>query len=107
MPRQEIEPAYGYVRAHDLPDDEVDALEKQLYEYASANRLRLVDIRVERYRLLRLGELSGWLIEEQVQHLIVPSMEHVSSHPIARMLFCEAVCLDARAELHEACSEDA
>jgi hypothetical protein len=95
------------LRLLDLPDDEVDALEKQLYEYAHAHNLRLVDIRTDRHRLLRLGELAGWLIEEQIQHLIVPSMEHVSSHPIARMMFCEAVCLDARAELHEACPEDA
>ncbi|MFE3858438.1 hypothetical protein ACFXPN_45830 [Streptomyces griseorubiginosus] len=106
MPRPEIEPAYGYVRALDLPDDEVDALEKQLYEYASANMLRLVDIRVDRYRLLRLGELSAWLAEEQVQHLIIPSAEHVTPHPIARMMFYEAVCLDAGAELHEACPEE-
>lgn len=101
MARQELEPAYGYLRVMDVPADEVDALEKQLYEYASANMLRLVEVRKDRYRLLRLGDLSAWLIERGVEHLIVPSVEHVTSHPIARLLFCEAVCLDARAELHE------
>ncbi|QKV91643.1 hypothetical protein HUT19_07640 [Streptomyces sp. NA02950] len=106
MPRREIEPAYGYIRALDLPDDEVDALEKQLYEYAYANMLHLVDIRVERYRLLRFGDFTGWLREHQAQHVIIPSAEHVTPHPIARMMFYEAICLDAGAELHEACPEE-
>lgn len=105
MPRREMEPAYGYLRALDLPTDEVEALEKQLHEYAYTHDLRMLEIRKDRYRLLRLRELAAWLIESDVQHLIIPSMEHITNHPIARMMFCEAVCLDARAELHEACPE--
>ena len=30
----------------------------------------------------------------------------ITPHPIARMMFYEAVCLDAGAELHEACPEE-
>ncbi|KAB1150708.1 hypothetical protein F7R91_01640 [Streptomyces luteolifulvus] len=105
MTRVEREPAYGYLRVLDLPEDEVEVLEKQLHEYANAHNLVLLDVRKERYRLLRPGELAAWLIEREVQHLIVPSAEHVTTHPIARMLFCQAVYLDAGAELHEACGE--
>ncbi|MFD4573544.1 hypothetical protein [Streptomyces sp. NPDC058479] len=93
------------MRALDLPAGGVEALEKQLHAYADANDLRMLEIRKDRYRLLRLGKLAAWLIESDVQHLIIPSMEHITNHPIARMIFCEAVCLDARAELHEACPE--
>jgi hypothetical protein len=103
--RVEPEPAYGYLRVLDLPKDEVEVLEKQLHEYAAAHNLKLLDVRKERYRLLRPGELSAWLIEREARHLIVPSVEHVTTHPIAKMLFCEAVYLDAGAELHEAVEE--
>ncbi|MEV5532225.1 hypothetical protein [Streptomyces prunicolor] len=106
MSRSEIELAYGYLRVMDVPVDEVEVLEKQLDEYAKANNLVLLDVRKDQNRLLRLGELGAWLIEKQVQHLIVPSAAHITEHPIAWMLFCEAVYLDARAELHEACPED-
>ncbi|MFJ3896847.1 hypothetical protein [Streptomyces sp. NPDC090083] len=105
MSRQELEPAYGYLRVLNLPDGEVEVLEKQLHEYANTHNLRLLEIRKDQYRLLRLGELGTWLFEKQVQHLIIPSAGHVTTHPIARMLFYEAVCLDARAEVHEACEE--
>ena len=105
MSSSEKEPAYGYLRVLDLPDDEVEVLEKQLYEYATARGLVLLGIRKERYRLLRIGEFTAWLLEREVQHLIVPSVERVTTHPIARMLFCQAVYLDAGAELHEACEE--
>jgi hypothetical protein len=103
--RVEREPAYGYLRVLDLPDGEIEVLEKQLHEYAKAHNMVLLGIRKERYRLLRPGELAAWLIEQEAQHLIVPSVEHVTTHPIARMLFCQAVYLDAGAELHEACGE--
>lgn len=106
MSRQERELAYGYLRVMNVPADEIDELEKQLDEYATAHNLVLLDIRKDRHRLLRLGELGAWLIEMQVQHLIVPSAAHITEHPIAWMLFCEAVYLDARAELHEACPGD-
>ncbi|MFJ6985043.1 MULTISPECIES: hypothetical protein [unclassified Streptomyces] len=87
------------------PQSEIDMLEKQLDEYAKANNLVLLEVRKDRYRLLRLGELGAWLIEKQVQHLIISSAAHVTTHPIARLLFYEAVCLDARAEVHEACED--
>lgn len=106
MTRVEPEPAYGYLRVLDATADEVEVLEKQLDEYAKAHNLVLLDIRKDRYRLLRLGELSAWLIERDIRHLIIPSIEHITDHPIARMLFYEAVYMDAYAELHEACSED-
>lgn len=106
MTRVEPEPAYGYLRVLNLPDGEVEVLEKQLDEYAKAHNLVLLDVRKERYRLLRLSEFTAWLLERDIRHLIVPSVEHVTTHPIAKMLFCEAVYLDAGAELHEACGDD-
>ncbi|EGX60484.1 hypothetical protein SZN_07607 [Streptomyces zinciresistens K42] len=102
MARVEPEPAYGYLRVIDLPDGEVELLEKQLDEYAKAHNLVLLDVRKERYRLLRIDEFTAWLIELEVQHLVVPSVEHITTHPIARMLFCQAVYLDAGVELYEA-----
>lgn len=107
MPAPEIEPAYGYLRIFDSSAEEVAILEKQLDEYARSHNLSLRQVRQEKYRVLRLGQLATWLIEGGVQHLIVPSLDHVTTHPIVRLVFCEAVYLDARAELHEACLDDA
>lgn len=106
MPAPEIEPAYGYLRVHDASREEVAMLVKQLKEYARTHKLSLREIYREHHRVLRIGHLGDWLVEGGVQHLIVPSLDHVSTHPIARLVFCEAVCLDARAELHEACPND-
>ena len=106
MTRVEPEPAYGYLRVIDASDDEIEVFEKQLDEYAKAHSLVLLDVRKDRYRLLRPGELAAWLIEQDIRHLVVPSVEHVTTHPIARMLFCQAVYLDAGAELHEACERN-
>ncbi|WP_158697861.1 hypothetical protein [Streptomyces prunicolor] len=78
-------------------------LEKQLPDYAKAHDLNLRQIYRERHRVLRVAGLADWLLDGGAQHLIVPSMDHVSEHPIARLVFYEAVCLDARAEVHEAC----
>lgn len=105
MPASELEPAFGYLRVHDASREEVALLEKQLEEYAKAHNLNLRQIYRERHSALRIGGLGDWLVEGGVQHLIVPSMDHVSEHPIARLVFYEAVCLDARAEVHEACSK--
>ena len=105
MPASGLEPAYGYLRVHDASREEVALLEKQLEEYAEAHDLHLRQIYRERHSALRVGGLGNWLVESGVQHLIVPSLIHVSEHPIARLVFCEAVCLDARAEIHEACPE--
>ncbi|WP_262064038.1 hypothetical protein [Streptomyces sp. STR69] len=105
MPAPELEPAFGYLRVHDASSEEVALLEKQLKEYAEAHNLKLRQIYRERHSALRVGGLGDWLVEGGVQHLIVPSMDHVSEHPIARLVFYEAVCLDARAEVHEACTK--
>lgn len=107
MSHPEKDSAYGYVRAFDLPDDAVEALEKQLHEYAITHNLQLIDIYQDRNSALPVGRLVAWLQRSGIQHLIVPSAEHVSRHPIVWLLFCEGVYLDARAELHEACPEDA
>lgn len=103
MPASGLEPAYGYLRVHDASSEEVKLLEKQLKEYAQEHKLNLRQIYRERHSALRVGGLGDWLVEGGVQHLIVPSMDHVTTHPLARLVFYEAVCLDARAELHEAC----
>jgi hypothetical protein len=107
MPAPEIEPAYGYLRTLDNSVEEVALLEKQLDEYARSHNLSLRQVYQDKYQVLRVGRFATWLIEGGVQHLIVPSLDHVTTHPIVRLVFCEAVCLDARAELHEACLDDA
>lgn len=105
MPPSELEPAYGYLRVLGASLEEVALLEKQLEECAKAHNLSLQKIHHEQHRALRVGGLADWLLNDGIQHLIVPSMEHISDHSIARLVFCEAVCLDARAEIHEACPE--
>lgn len=74
---------YGYVRIMDLADDEVQQLEGGLRKLAEAEGCCLGEIRYEHqpgcygtfYRLL--AELK----QASVRQLVVPSLDHLASHP--------------------------
>lgn len=77
---------YGYLRVTDLADDEVQQLECGLEKLAEAEGFCLAEVRYEHqvgcygtfYPLL--AEMTG----AAVRHLVVPSLDHVASHPFLR-----------------------
>lgn len=77
---------YGYLRVTDLAEDEVQQLEYGLQKLAEADGFRLAEVCYESqpgdystlYRLLT--ELK----RAPVRHLAVPSLDHLSSHPLLR-----------------------
>jgi DNA invertase Pin-like site-specific DNA recombinase len=77
---------YGYLWITELADDEVQQLECALEKLAEAEGFCLTEIRYEHqpgchgmfYRLL--AELK----QASVRQLVVPSLDHLASHPLLR-----------------------
>jgi hypothetical protein len=91
-----VEPvAYGYLRLTDERDDEeVRQLEGGLRKLAEAEGLWLIEIvaeyqtgyygrfyeLLEELRLVRSGSVPA-----QIGHVVVPSLDHLSAHPLIRV----------------------
>ena len=75
---------YGYVRVTELADDEVQQLECGLRKLADAEGCCLAEIRYE-YQAGCYRTFYG-LLEElkqaSVRQLVVPSLDHLASHPL-------------------------
>jgi hypothetical protein len=77
---------YGYLRVTDLADDDVQQLECGLRKLAEAEGFCLAEVHYEQqpgcygtcYRLI--AELK----QAPVCHLVVPSLDHLSTHPLLR-----------------------
>lgn len=78
---------YGYIRVTaDLADDEVQQLECGLAKLAEAEGLHLTEIRSE-YQPGYYGtlhELARELKRTTERHVVVPSLDHLSTHPLLR-----------------------
>ncbi|MGW1863991.1 hypothetical protein ACWCPS_00345 [Streptomyces mauvecolor] len=83
---------------------QVAAQEQQFRDYADEHGLDLCQIELHTGDDLPLGRLVRLLHGHGAEHLLVPSMKSIASHPIAELVIREAVTLDARAELHEVCA---
>jgi hypothetical protein len=78
--------AYGYLRVEDCAEDEVRQLERGLRKLVEAEGFRLTQICTddqpgdygEFYHVI--GELKQSL----VHHLVMPSLDHLSPHPLLR-----------------------
>jgi hypothetical protein len=83
--------AYGYLRVTDLAGDKIWQLEWSLRKLAKAKGFCLLDIvsdsRPGDYG--RFYRLIGELKRTQIRHVLVPSLDHLSSHP----LLCEQLLL--------------
>jgi len=82
-----VEPLmYGYLRVTDLADDDVQQLECGLRKLADAEGCCLAEIRYE-YQAGCYSTFYGLLSElkqASVRQLVVPSLDHLSSHPLLR-----------------------
>jgi len=79
--------AYGYMRVTDeLDDKEIRQLELGLEKLAEAEGLRLTEICYE-YQMGYYGgfyRLTTELKWGPVLHVVVPSLDHISTHPLLR-----------------------
>lgn len=83
---------------------QVAAQEQQFRDYAEEHGYELCQIEFNSEDGLPLGRLVKLLHGYGAEHLLVPSMKSLASHPIAQLVIREAVTLEARAELHEVCA---
>jgi DNA invertase Pin-like site-specific DNA recombinase len=78
---------YGYVRVtEDLADDELQQLECGLEKLAEAEGYCLTETRYE-YQPGYYGtfyRLIAELKRTQIRHMVVPSLDHLSAHPLLR-----------------------
>lgn len=76
---------YGYIRVtEDLDDDEVQHLERDLDKLAEAKGFCLTEIRHEDQRGYHgtFYHLIAELKQAPERHLVVPSLDHLSAHPL-------------------------
>lgn len=83
--------AYGYLRVTDLAGDEIWQLEWSLRKLAEAQGFCLIDIVFDSQPgdYGRFYRLIGELKRTQIRHVLVPSLDYLSSHP----LLCEQLLL--------------
>ncbi|MDQ2884300.1 MAG: hypothetical protein M3Y48_24975 [Actinomycetota bacterium] len=78
---------YGYLRiTEDLEDDQVQQLERGLEKLAEAEGFCLTGTCYE-YQPGYYGmfyDLTAELKRTQVRHVVVPSLDHLSAHPLLR-----------------------
>ncbi len=78
--------AYGYMRIEYLNDEEIQQLECGLRKLTEAEGFFLIEICYE-YQPGYYGtfyRLTEELMRAQVQHVVVPSLDHLATHPLLR-----------------------
>jgi hypothetical protein len=78
---------YGYLRVtEDLEDDELQHLERGIEKLAEAEGFCIPETRYEHQPgyYTTFYQLTAELKQAQESHLIVPSLDHLSTHPLLR-----------------------
>ncbi len=77
---------YGYLRVTDLADDELQQLERGLEKLAEAEGFCLTETRYEHQPGYydTFYQLTQELKRTQVPHVVLPSLDHLSAHPLLR-----------------------
>ncbi len=95
---------YGYMRvASDAPDDELDGIEQQMRRFAEVEGFCYATTFYE-YQdgsQAAFNELTEELKRAEARHVVVPSMSHISAHPILLGHMVERLELDANDQVHE------
>ncbi|NUL28425.1 recombinase family protein [Streptomyces lunaelactis] len=91
---------YGYIRvASDAPDDEVDGIERQMRCFAEAEGFSYATTFYEYQNgsQAAFNELIQELRRAEARHVVMPSLEHLSSHRILCASMVERLETDADA----------
>lgn len=84
--------AYGYMRVlKEASDDEVRALEEQIERYAARCGLDLRGIHYERDGVLMLDLMAETVSECDAKHVIVPSLENLSTHLAVQVVMVQMI----------------
>lgn len=102
MARPALPKAVGYLHVgKDEPDERIAALEQQLYDYAERRGYDLSFIEWEISGRIAINRLTALFQRHQAEHLILLSIENITTHPVVELVFRVAVTLDANVEVHE------
>jgi hypothetical protein len=102
---KELPTAYGYMRVRrDADDQELMLVEDRMRVCAASNGLRIVRTHYEWGPGLQPHQLVRRLIQNDVRHVIVPSLVQITEHPLMQLVVSEWITLDAGALLYEASS---
>lgn len=95
--------AYGYMRVRrDASDQELKLIDDRLHACADAHGLWLTHTHYEWGPGIEPHRLVRRLIQDDVRHVIVPSLMQITEHPLMRLMVSEWITLDAGALLYEA-----
>ncbi|MFG2377627.1 recombinase family protein [Streptomyces sp. NPDC048504] len=84
--------AYGYMRVpKDASDNEVRALEEQIESYAQRCGFDLRGIHEEHDGVLMLDLMARTVQEDNVKHVIVPSLENLSTHLAVQVVMVQMI----------------
>lgn len=96
--------AYGYMRVPcDIDDLAIRDMERKLRDHAEQCGFEFAAI----FRELQSGISEGWdeltteLLRSDAHHVIVPSLDHISPHPMLRSIRLERLEEDAKAKVLE------
>lgn len=95
---------YGYMRvASEVPDDEFDRIEQQMRRFADAEGFcyAITFFEYQTGSHASFDELVRELQRAEAHDVVVPSMTHISTHPILCSHMVERLELDANAQVHE------
>lgn len=95
---------YGYMRvASDAPDDEFDRIEQQMRRFAEVEGFCYAMTFYEHQNgsQAAFNELAEELKRAEAHHVVVPSMNHISTHPILLCHMIQRLELDAAAQVVE------
>lgn len=94
--------AYGYMRVRqEASDQELKLIEDRMHAYADARGLRLTYTHYEWGPGLQPHYLIRRLIQDDVRHVIVPSLMQITEHPLMQAIVADWISLDAGALLYE------
>ncbi|MCZ7456944.1 recombinase family protein [Streptomyces sp. WMMC940] len=97
---------YGYMRvASDATDDKLDDIEQQMRSFAEVEAFCYATTFYECQNgsQAAFNALTEELKRTEAHHVVVPSMSHISTHPILLAHMVQRLELDAAAQVVELC----
>lgn len=101
---------YGYMRApDDVPDDELECLVREMRRFAETNGFCYGTTFFEHQdgSCAAFDELTAELKRTEARHVIVPSLAHLSAHPILLNHMVERLAQHVDVEVFELDDSDA
>lgn len=92
---------YGYMRVEDRAEDDIDQAERTLMSFADAEGFCYATTFYENQSgsQAAFAELARELQRADAHHVVVPSLDHISRHPLLRSHMLERLEFEACAHM--------